>query len=158
MSKIFNRKDEQVKKDALELSLEEFIQKYKETKATEEVLISTHKSFDKVRKMADKVNEASTEATSFVPVEKEIEEPKPLIEKAAPPKEIKRKPTTKVMLAVEAKVASQDKPGRTPRMRELIKLHTKEDKQKIKRLLDEEGYNTGNTAFHSEWNRLTRAK
>lgn len=140
----FNRKDPQVETDARTLTLMQFVEKYQDT-ANKMVLLSVYKNFKRTSGSEKAVFENSDHSTKFVEpekeeIEEEVESPKVL--KVSKPK-------------AEAKVTEEkDKPGRTPAMRELMKIHGKEDKAKIKRLLTEDGFNCEGSGFHSEWNRL----
>jgi hypothetical protein len=189
MSKpIFNRNAEQVKKDAINLSKEEFAEKYSETSATELVLFSVWKSYNQAKtrekemmKMVDK----STELVEVTPIISNDKNQNP--DSLSLAIKVKDKETGKVK-KVHAELADgnlkeslldekggvkrgtvvvdedgsteviADKPGRTPRMRELIKdSKYGMDKKKVKAQLIAEGFNTEGSGFHSEWNRVSKS-
>lgn len=184
MANIFNRNDEGVKKDTLKLSQEEFIAKYSETTATELVLTSVHKAYNKAKVREKQIAKMTDDATNF-PVST-----KPLVtsDKNGNPDGImlitkigdKRAVVEtddaglKETIITEAGgkvkrgkralnedsgevVIVKDKPGRTPRMRELLADKSfAVDKKKIKAQLEAEGFNCDGSGFHSEWHRISK--
>lgn len=149
MPNIFNRKDPQVVTDAAKLTREDFIAKYNDTTATEKTLGSVFDFYNKGKQTENRKMQITEEAQDFPQPEQE-EETDLLIEEK--PKKKTKATTTKV--TSETKPATT-KPGRTPRMRELLKdPENMRDKATIKRLLEEEGYDCSGSGFHSEWNRI----
>lgn len=175
MAKIFNRKDPQVRHDAIELTEEGFFEAYEDTSADKLVLKSVYKHFEVERKQIRAVASNTTTATEFVApiVEEEIiDSPEKLkafndsLKKVNKGQALDVKvvkginiPAVKEEKVVKEKPVKEgeDKPGRTPRMREMMKEHGREDKSKIKRLLTEEGFNCEGSGFHSEWNRVKKS-
>jgi hypothetical protein len=172
MSKaIFNRNDPKVKADALILPKEQFIKEYlAETTASKVVLESIWKTHARERDSLAGTSEKTNAAIDFptpskkalkeeVEIPDEIEDELPEVTEevdalinGALTKGKKEKKATPVKEQAEG----ADKPGRTPRMRELMKELDK-DKQKVRKVLEEEGFNCSGSGFHSEWNRVAKS-
>lgn len=165
---IFNRNDQQVIKDANSLPLEIFLEMYK-SQTSDTVLKSVHKSHDKTRVINEQLKEQTDAAVDLPPVEEEDEieadddllelEEKPLVIKEAKEKK-KKENNDKFTNAARGRNEDGtsdevDKPGRTPRMRELMVAAGKKiDKAVIKQTLTDEGFNTKKSSFHGEWSRV----
>jgi hypothetical protein len=144
MAVIFQRKDAAVKKDAEDLTLEDFQTKYKGI-TTEIVLRSVWKDYNKQVHIKKSIVDNTTASTEY---------PEP----EADPLKDEPEVTTKVKKAKEvpaAKKAATDTPTipRSQRISELIAL--KKDKAAAREVLSAEGYEVGGS-FHSEWNRLNK--
>jgi hypothetical protein len=175
MSKaLFNRKDPAVKAAALVLPKDQFIKEYlAETTASQQVLEMIWKGCAKEREeltgktdaavdfpkptkaevaivAEEKKEELDEEADEETPAKKEDPQVDALINGAIAKGKKEKK-------AAPEKKEGEDKPGRTPRMRELIK-ELGPDKQKVRKALEEEGFNCTTSGFHSEWNRIANPK
>lgn len=159
MAKIpFDRTDKQVIEDALTMTVGQFTSKYVEiTTSLPLVLQSVHRNINNRKTIEESIAKNSEEVTDMVEVEEEIIDTPEKLKSFSDRTQKADKPTVKEEAITDGAV-KVDKPGRTPAMRELIKIHGKDDKQKIKRLLTEDGFNCEGSGFHSEWHRLTKAK
>jgi hypothetical protein len=152
---IFDRKNPEVIKDGSTLTSVEFVKKYSNISDIR-VLLSVYKNINKNKETQTNVATIAETSTDFVEVEA-IEE----VEIIDSPEKLKafadKKPkVVKEKIVEKEEIEEGDKKGRTPAMRELIKIHGKDDKSKIKRLLIEDGFNCESLGFHSEWRRITK--
>lgn len=175
MAKIFNRKDPQVAIDASKMTEVAFCEKYSDTGANTGILSSVFRSFTNAKLREQKIAATTDEATTLVEAHAEvIVDEEEAVAEVITTKIKKEGKKDRVIVEVDdlkdtpekkgkkskgddkGGEVKNDKPGRTPRMRELIK-EIGVDKVKVKAALDAEGFNTSGSGFHSEWNRVSKA-
>lgn len=157
MANIFNRKDEQVKLNAEQLTVEDFLKVY-EGQTSETVLKSVWKSYNKEAHAKKQIESNTTEAVALPePEVDETTEDEPAVTEQPAPKKaaVKEKPTAakRIPKATKSKDEEVAVPTRATRIRELIAKG--KDKVQVKEILIKEEYEVG-ASFHSEWNRLNK--
>lgn len=159
MKKLFNRRDEQVKKDAESMTLQSFLQKY-ETETTVSVLTSVHKEYNKNVAQRKAIIKNTDEAVSLPPAEVDKKE----TTKTSAVAVTKKKIVEKQQVVVESSDNSQDI---VQKIRELCqgseqRLVSKEDslafKQEVRQKLRDLGYAAADSVnFHGTWTRLSNS-